>query len=91
MCQRSADREIVRLGHGVGELVGRHDALDALTVEPLPRESPLWSLENVIITPHSSNSSPNVRQRTLALVQENLRRFENGEPLLNVVDLDAGY
>jgi len=66
-------------------------ALDAFTVEPLPRESPLWSLENVIITPHSSNSSPNVRQRTLALVQENLRRFEKGEPLLNVVNLEAGY
>ena len=66
-------------------------ALDALTVEPLPRESPLWSLENVIITPHSSNSSPNVRQRTLALVKENVGRFDRGEPLLNVVDLDAGY
>lgn len=66
-------------------------ALDALTVEPLPRESPLWSLDNVIITPHSSNSSPNVRQRTLALVTENVGRFDRGEPLLNVVDLDAGY
>jgi phosphoglycerate dehydrogenase-like enzyme len=66
-------------------------ALDALTVEPLPRESPLWSLENVIITPHSSNSSPNVRQRTVALIQENLRRFKTGEPLLNVVNLEAGY
>ena len=66
-------------------------ALDALTVEPLPRESPLWSLENVIITPHSSNSSPNVRQRTLALVKENVGRFDRGEPLLNVVNLEAGY
>jgi phosphoglycerate dehydrogenase-like enzyme len=66
-------------------------ALDALTVEPLPRESPLWSLENVIITPHSSNSSPNVRARTLALIEENLRRYKAGEPLLNVVNLEAGY
>ncbi len=66
-------------------------ALDALTVEPLPRESPLWSLDNVIITPHSSNSSPNVRQRTLALVTENVGRFDRGEPLLNVVNLEAGY
>ena len=66
-------------------------ALDALTVEPLPRESPLWSLPNVMITPHSSNSSPNVRQRTVALIQENLRRFKKGEPLLNVVNLEAGY
>ena len=66
-------------------------ALDALTVEPLPSDSPLWTLENVIITPHSSNSSPNVRQRTLALVTENVRRFDKGEPLLNVVNLEAGY
>ena len=66
-------------------------ALDALSVEPLPRESPLWSLENVIITPHSSNSSPNVRQRTLALIQENVRRYAAGETLLNVVNLEAGY
>ena len=66
-------------------------ALDALTVEPLPRESPLRSLENVMITPHSSNSSPNVRQRTVGLITENLRRYKAGEPLLNVVNLEAGY
>lgn len=66
-------------------------ALDALTVEPLPRESPLWSLENVMITPHSSNSSPNVRQRTVGLITENLRRYKAGEPLINVVNLEAGY
>ncbi len=66
-------------------------ALDALAVEPLPAESPLWAFDNVIITPHSSNSSPNVRPRSLALVRENLRRYKAGQPLLNVVDLDAGY
>lgn len=66
-------------------------ALDALTTEPLPKESPLWSLENVIITPHSSNSSPRIRERSVALFRENLRRYKAGEPLLNVVDLDAGY
>ena len=66
-------------------------ALDALTVEPLPAESPLWSMPNVIITPHSSNSSPRVRDRSVALFQENLRRYKRGEALLNVVDLEAGY
>jgi phosphoglycerate dehydrogenase-like enzyme len=66
-------------------------ALDALTVEPLPRESPLWSLENVMITPHSSNSSPNVHERTVALITENVRRYKRGEALLNVVNLEAGY
>ena len=66
-------------------------ALDALSTEPLPPDSPLWGLGNVIITPHSSNSSPRVRERSVALFQENLRRYKSGEPLLNVVDLDAGY
>lgn len=66
-------------------------ALDALTDEPLPADSPLWSLPNVIITPHSSNSSPRLRERSVALFRENLRRYKAKEPLLNVVDLDAGY
>ena len=66
-------------------------ALDALATEPLPADSPLWGFENVLITPHSSNSSPNVRPRTIALIRENLRRYKIGEPLLNVVDIEAGY
>ena len=66
-------------------------ALDALGIEPLPKEHPLWSLPNVIITPHSSNSSPRIRERSLALFLENLRRYKAREPLLNLVDLDAGY
>ena len=65
--------------------------LDTLTVEPLPPDHPLWTLQNVIITPHSSNSSPRVRERTLALFVENLRRFKASEPLLNRVDFEAGY
>lgn len=66
-------------------------ALDALATEPLPADSPLWGFGNVMITPHSSNSSPNVRPRTVALIRENLRRYKVGEPLLNVVDIEAGY
>ncbi len=65
--------------------------LDALTTEPLPADHPLWTLENVMISPHSSNSSPRVRERTLALFVENLRRFKSGEDLLNRVDFEAGY
>ncbi|HUG04986.1 MAG TPA: D-2-hydroxyacid dehydrogenase [Candidatus Limnocylindria bacterium] len=65
--------------------------LDAFTTEPLPADHPLWTLENVMISPHSSNSSPHVRERTLALFVENLRRFKAGEELLNRVDLEAGY
>jgi len=66
-------------------------ALDAFTEEPLPSASPLWALPNVIITPHASHSSPHVRRRTLALFVENVRRYKAGEPLLNRVDLEAGY
>jgi len=66
-------------------------ALDVFETEPLPAGSPLWSLDNAILTPHVSNSSPKVRERSLALVTENVRRFNAGEQLLNVVDRAAGY
>ena len=66
-------------------------ALDVFDTEPLPETSPLWSLDNAIITPHISNSSPRLRARSLALVTENVRRFKAGEPLLNLVDRTIGY
>lgn len=66
-------------------------ALDALPVEPLPPDHPLWKAPNVWITPHISYSSPRTRERTVNLFFENLRRYLNGEPLLNVVDKAAGY
>ncbi len=66
-------------------------AIDAWWQEPLPADSPWWDLDNVIVTPHHSNSSPLLRERTLALFAENLRRFQRGEPLLNVVDKRLGY
>ena len=66
-------------------------ALDVFETEPLPATSPLWDCANAILTPHVSNSSPRVRERSLALVAENVRRFKAGEPLLNVVDRKAGY
>jgi phosphoglycerate dehydrogenase-like enzyme len=66
-------------------------AIDAWWTEPLPPESGWWKLPNVIATPHASHSSPRVRERTLALFVENLRRWKAREPLLNVVDFRAGY
>lgn len=65
--------------------------LDVTTREPLPTDSPLWGMENVIITPHVSAASPRTSGRSLELVAENLRRFAAGEPVLNVVDKRAGY
>jgi phosphoglycerate dehydrogenase-like enzyme len=66
-------------------------ALDTFVKEPLPADSPLWMMPNVMITPHTSNSSPKVRERTLALFVENVRRYKAGEPLLNQVNFEAGY
>jgi len=65
--------------------------LDVFRDEPLPPESPLWSTPNLVVTPHTSWSSGGVVERSLDLFVENLRRYRAGEPLLNVVDLEAGY
>jgi phosphoglycerate dehydrogenase-like enzyme len=65
--------------------------LDTFSEEPLPESSPFYDLPNVIVTPHTSWSSSRVLDRSVGLFCENLRRFAAGEPLLNVVDPDAGY
>lgn len=72
-----------------GRLAGA--ALDVFETEPLPTESPLWGMPNVIISPHNAGASPRSLQRTLDLFLENLHRFLAGEPLKNVVDMDRGY
>ena len=59
--------------------------------EPLPQDSPLWRLPNVIITPHVSAAGADSPQRTMVIAVENLRRYVAGEPLLNVVDMNKGY
>jgi phosphoglycerate dehydrogenase-like enzyme len=66
-------------------------ALDVTQTEPLPPESPLWDLPNIILTPHISWQSPGDDARALDLFMENLRRYRAGEPLLNVVSFDMGY
>ena len=65
--------------------------LDTFREEPLPPTSPLYDLPNVILTPHTSWSSTRVLERSVELFCENLRRFAEGRPLVNVVDPDAGY
>ncbi len=61
------------------------------TPEPLPPESPLWRLPNVIITPHASGASPTNDDRRFEIFTANLRRFVAGEKLENVVDFEEGY
>lgn len=65
--------------------------LDVFSEEPLSPDSPLYRTPNVIITPHTSWASDQVVTRTVELFVDNLRRDLAGEPLRNLVDLDAGY
>lgn len=72
-----------------GEIAGA--GLDVFETEPLPDTSPLWEMENVIITTHSAGASNYRPQRTVDFFCENLRRFMAGEPLLNETDRNLGY
>ena len=65
--------------------------LDVFNEEPLPADSPLYRTPNLVITPHTSWASDRVVERSVDLFVDNLRRDAAGEPLRNLVDLDAGY
>ena len=60
-------------------------------VEPLPDESPLWEMENVVVSPHSTDVVPDLDDAQTDLFCENLRRYLAGEPLLNELDKKLGY
>lgn len=66
-------------------------ALDVFTREPLEPSSPYWDLPNVIVTPHVSGAMQDYWTPLVVLFAENLRRFDRGETLLNVVDKSRGY
>jgi phosphoglycerate dehydrogenase-like enzyme len=65
--------------------------LDVASVEPLPPSSPLWTLGNVLITPHTSGISVQLWEREGELLLDNLERWFSGRPLRNVVDKTRGY
>jgi phosphoglycerate dehydrogenase-like enzyme len=65
--------------------------LDVFVQEPLPDDSPLWSMDNVILSPHISGSTPRYFDRAVDVFAENLRRYLAGEPLINRVDRTTGY
>ncbi|MFC1974939.1 D-2-hydroxyacid dehydrogenase [Chloroflexota bacterium] len=65
--------------------------LDVFETEPLPAGSPLWNLDNLIITPHYSGGTPHYDERALDIFLDNLRRYQANEPLRNVVDKKLGY
>jgi phosphoglycerate dehydrogenase-like enzyme len=65
--------------------------LDVFEKEPLPEDSPLWTLENVIVTPHLSGNLQDYANRVMVIFGENYQRWKAGKQLLNVVDLEKGY
>lgn len=77
--------EALRSGHLGGA------GLDVFEHEPLPSESPLWEMENVILTPHMSGANRGYMDKACELFAENLRRFTANRTLLNVVDPRLGY
>ncbi|OLZ53725.1 hydroxyacid dehydrogenase [Amycolatopsis coloradensis] len=66
-------------------------ALDVFDTEPLPSESPLWTMENVLISPHMSGDFVGWRNTLVEVFADNFRRWRAGEPLRNVVDKQLGY
>ena len=72
-----------------GRLFGA--GLDVTPREPLPEDHPLWSMPNVVITPHVAGGSPRRADRAVDTFCENLRRYQAGEPLLGQIDVSKGY
>jgi glyoxylate/hydroxypyruvate reductase len=78
----------------VDALRGRRIAgavLDVFATEPLPDDSPLWTLPNVLVTPHAVALSPRENQRIAELFVDNLRRYLDGRPLRNLVEPGVFY
>ena len=73
-----------------GEIAGC--GLDVYEIEPLPYEHPLWSMPNVLLTPHVATlNAENIPERRFQILLENARRFSAGEPLKNIVNKAAWY
>ena len=72
-----------------GQIAGA--CLDVFETEPLPASSPLWAMDNVIVSPHSASTVAAENELLTDLFIDNLGRWLAGEPLRNVFDSDAGY
>lgn len=69
----------------------RGAVLDVFDQEPLPADHPLWSMENVLLSPHTADHTTTWMQDGMELFLENYRRFASGLPLLNITDKRLGY
>src|SRR5438067_681964 len=65
--------------------------LDVYEMEPLPKEHPLWTAPNTLLTPHVAGHGPHLDERRVEMIVENARRFAAGQPLLNVVDKSSWF
>ncbi len=65
--------------------------LDVVDPEPLPPDSPLWDMQNVILTCHYSGMTPRYHERAFAIFLDNVQRYSTGQPLRNIVDKQLGY
>ena len=83
------DEDALVVALTAGEIAGA--AIDVAETEPLPDDSPLWDAPNLIITPHVAGASGPKERRCVEILRENLIRFANGDPLVNVVDKHRGY
>ncbi|HYH11948.1 MAG TPA: D-2-hydroxyacid dehydrogenase, partial [Thermomicrobiales bacterium] len=81
---KTVDQDALIDALGRGRIAGA--ALDVTDPEPLPEDSPLWDMPNVIITGHTSGKTPEMWSRVFKLVETNLQRYQAGDPLVNVVD-----
>ena len=85
----SVDEDALTAAIEQGQIAGA--ALDVFAVEPLPAESPLWAMPNVLITPHHSGDDGGFPERIVDLFLENLASYRAGKPLKNLIDKSKGY
>lgn len=64
---------------------------DVFNEEPLPEDSPLWKMDNVILTPHICGASPKYNERSMEIIEHNLKAYLSGDEMVNIIDLERGY
>ena len=84
-----ADEDALAEALRAGRLAGA--AIDSFVQEPLPKESPFWEMENVIVSPHSSAVTTEMWEGRSQIFKENMRRYLAKEPFLNVCDTREGF
>jgi phosphoglycerate dehydrogenase-like enzyme len=72
-----------------GKIAGA--GLDVTPVEPLPPESPMWTMPNVAVTPHTAGASPQRSHRNVLRFIENLKHYRASEPLEGLIDKQKGF